>query len=59
VGKAIRITYAECVFVALFIQLAKGVLWYAPIENIFFAKYLTNGTIFEGGKKPLNTKHVF
>jgi len=55
-GKAISITYPECVFVALVIEPSYCYLWPAPLYSIF-PHYLINGTIFE--KKLLNTKYVF
>ena len=59
-GKAISITYPECVFVTLGVQhamrLRHVVMWTAPLYCIF-PNYLINGTIFR--KKLLNTKCVF
>jgi hypothetical protein len=59
VGKAIGITYCECVFVAFVIQHAMRVLRIVicglPRSTIFFH---INGAIFER-KKILNTKAVF
>jgi hypothetical protein len=54
-GKAISITYSECVFVALGIQAYKAHAPYcylrpAPLYNIL-PHYLINGKIFERGKK--------
>ena len=51
-GKAMSITYCECVFVALVIQhtmrMRRIVLpWSAPLYDIF-PHYLINGMIFEG-----------
>jgi hypothetical protein len=58
-GKAISITYSECMFVVLFIQYAKRmrrfILWYvAQLSVQYSAHYLINGTVFE--KKILNVK---
>jgi len=58
-GKAISITYSECVFVALIIQHAKRMrhtillLWPVRLYHIF-PHYLINGTIF--GKKVIQGK---
>ena len=58
-GKAISITYSECVFVALGILHAMHMpycrLWHVQLYNIF-PHYLINGTIFV--KKLLKTKCV-
>jgi hypothetical protein len=43
-GKAISITYSECMFVALGIQYAMR-MWPVPL-NYIFPHYLLNGTIF-------------
>ena len=58
-GKAISITYCECVFVALGIQYAMRHIAISapPRSTIFSPHYLTKGTILE--KKSLNTKCVF
>ena len=60
-GKAISITYSECVFVALDIQYVMRmghIAIYGPSRStILLPHYLTNGTIFE--KKLLNTFCVF
>jgi hypothetical protein len=62
-GKAISITYSECVFVALVIQHAKGthraiglLSSVACLVLPYFPHYLINGTIF--GKTLLNIKCV-
>jgi hypothetical protein len=59
-GKAIRITYSECVFAALVIQhvmcMGHGHLWPNGHDNIS-AYYQTNGTTFE--RKLLRMKPVF
>jgi hypothetical protein len=61
-GKAVSITYSECVSVALVIQHAKRMrriilyLWPVWLYHIF-PHYLINGTIF--GKMLLNIKCVF
>jgi hypothetical protein len=59
-GKAISITYSECVFVTLVIQHAmrmrRIILWPVWLYHIF-TQYLINGTIL--GKKLLNIKCVF
>ena len=61
-GKATRVKYSECVFVALGIQHAIPMrhchLWPLRLYNIFFFHIiLKNGMVFE--KKLLNIKHVF
>jgi hypothetical protein len=57
-GKAISITYSECVFVALDIQHAKRMRHLLPVRLYhIFPHYLINGTIFV--KNLLNTKCVF
>ena len=57
-----RITYSECVSVALVIRYAKLmrhiVIYGLSDSTIFFPHYLINGTIFEK-KKKLNRKCVF
>ena len=63
-GKAVNITYSECVSVALVIQHAMRmprVIFPSvacPAVPFFFRHYLINGTIL-GGKNLLNTKCVF
>jgi hypothetical protein len=53
-GKAISITYSECVSVAIFIQHAmlmrRIVICGLPGSTIFFPHFLTHGTIFEKKK---------
>jgi len=60
-GKAISITYSECVFTALGNQHAMcmrpTVIRCLPRSTVFYPHYLINGTTF--GKKVLNTKCVF
>jgi hypothetical protein len=50
-GKAIRITYSECAFVALDIQHAmrmRYIVVCGPSDStVFFSHYLINSTIFE------------
>ena len=60
-GKAISITYSECVSIALVIHFAKAhapyhtvQLWPVLLYHIF-VHYLINGTIF-GGKKIIKHK---
>jgi hypothetical protein len=50
-GKAINITYSECAFVALCIQLAMRMRHIIVCSRLYliFPHYLINGTIF-GGK---------
>jgi hypothetical protein len=57
-GKAICITYSDCVFVAILIQHAKRMrhLWPALLYNIF-QHFLINGTIF--GRKIYGVQYVF
>jgi len=60
--KAVNITYAQCVSVALVMQHWKRLyfhlLWPVRLLHVF-PHYLTNGTIFGwGGEKVLNTKRV-
>jgi len=61
-GKAISVSYCECMFVALanlaFNAHAPYYLWPTPLYNIF-PHYLINDTIFEKKKKLLNIKCVF
>jgi len=62
-GKAISITYSECVCIALFIQHAfrmRHIVICKParLYNIF-PHYLTNGTVFERKKKLLSIKCMF
>ena len=59
-GKAISITYSECMLVALVnqhaIRMRSTVMWSAWPLQYFFPLYLINGTIFK--EKLLNTKCV-
>ena len=59
-GRAISITYSECVFVALGFHHAMRMRYIVicglPSCTIFFSHYLINGKIFE--KKNLNVKCV-
>jgi len=59
-GKTISITYSDCVFVALGIQLSMQMRYIlssaaSPLYNIFFPRYLINGMIF-GGKKVIELR---
>jgi hypothetical protein len=63
-GKAMGITYSECVFVLLIIQHAKRVrhIVICGLSGCtkFFPHDLINSKIFgKGGKKLLNIKHMF
>jgi len=53
-GKAINITYSECVFVALGIQNSMRMLYIVicglPRSTIFFSHHLINGILFWGKK---------
>jgi hypothetical protein len=60
-GKAITITYSECVFLAIVIQHPKRMrhIFICDLSRLYniFPHYLINGTIFE--KQLLNLKCVF
>jgi hypothetical protein len=62
-GKAISVTYSECVSVALVIQQDSCAIFYSRLWPVWlcrvFPHYLTNGTIFEKKKKATARKYVF
>jgi len=55
-GKAIIITYSECVFLARDIQHAMRMLWPTRLNNIFFPPLYLRNSKFFGGKKVFESK---